>query len=133
MDNSLWAITLNQTAEERLEERVASIADYLAQTYRGEQWQVLDLDATGKCGGKLTLELNEAEKLYLPSCDLLTVLTEEGQVIELEAAILVNQQPLFKIIIQDGVSADVLGRGKLLPSQVLGEYKTSDPQLFLWN
>jgi hypothetical protein len=133
MDSSPWAVTLNQTTEERLEERVASIANYLSKTYSDGQWQVLDLDATGEWGGKLTLKLNEAEKLYLPPSDFLAILTEKGQVIELEAAILVAQQPLFKIIVQDGNSVDVLGRGNLLHSNVLGAYQTSEPQLFLWN
>ena len=133
MKSSLWAITLSQTSEERLEERVASIADYLAKTYKDSQWQILDLDATGKCGGRLTLQLNKEDKLYLPSSDFLAVLAEDGQVIDLEAAILVNKQPLFKIIIQDGSSVDVLGKGRLLPSDVLGAYRASDPKLFLWN
>jgi hypothetical protein len=133
MDSSPWAVTLNQTTEERLEERVASIANYLSKTYSDGQWQVLDLDATGECGGKLTLKLNEVEKLHLLPSDFLEVLTEEGQIIDLEAAILVAQQPLFKIIIQDGNSVDVLGRGNLPPSNVLGAYQTSEPQLFLWN
>jgi hypothetical protein len=133
MKSSLWAITLSQTSKERLEDRVALIADYLAKTYKDSQWQILELDATGKWGGRLTLQLNDEEKLYLPSSDFLAVLTEDGQVIDLEAAILVNGQPLFKIIIQDGSLVDVLGKGNLLPSDVLGLHKTSDPKLFLWN
>ncbi|NJR62810.1 MAG: hypothetical protein HC769_30905 [Cyanobacteria bacterium CRU_2_1] len=133
MKSSLWAITLSQTSKERLEDRVALIADYLAKTYKDSQWQILELDATGKWGGELTLQLNDEDKLYLPSPDFLTVLTEDGQVIDLEAAVLVNDQPLFKIIIQDGSSVDVLGKGNLLPSDVLGSYKASDPKLFLWN
>ncbi|MBW4687092.1 MAG: hypothetical protein KME40_18785 [Komarekiella atlantica HA4396-MV6] len=133
MKNSLWAITLNQTSEERLEERVTSIVVYLAKTYKDCQWQVSDLDATGKYGGRLTLQLNDEEQVYLPSSDFLVILTEDGQVIDLEAVMLVNSQPIFKILIQDGSSVDVLGQGKLLPSEVLGEYEPSDPKLFLWN
>ncbi|MCU7244156.1 MAG: hypothetical protein GPJ15_09750 [Microcystis aeruginosa G11-06] len=133
MKTSLWAITLSQASEERLEDRVALIADYLGKTYKDSQWQILELDATGKWGGKLTFQLNDEEKLYLPYPDFLAILTEDGQVIDLEAAILVNDQPQFKIIIQDGSSVDVLGKGNLLPSEVLGSYKTSDPKLFLWN
>ena len=37
MKSSSWAITLSYTSEERLEERVSSIADYLAKTYRDSQ------------------------------------------------------------------------------------------------
>ncbi|MBE9104907.1 hypothetical protein IQ229_08110 [Nostoc cf. edaphicum LEGE 07299] len=133
MKSSLWAITLSQTSEESLEERVASIADYLAKTYKDGQWQISDLDATGKHGGRLTLQLNDEEQLYLPSSEFLAVLKENGQVIDLDAAMLISRQPLFKIIIQDGSSVDILGKGKLLPSDVLGAYKTSEPKLFLWN
>jgi hypothetical protein len=133
MDSNLWAVTLNPTTKERLEERVASIADYLSKTYSEGLWQVFDLDATGEGGSRLTSKLNEEEKIYLRSSDFLNVLTEKGQVIDLEAAILVAQQPLFKIIVQDGTSVDVLGRGNLLPSGVLGAYEPSEPRLFLWN
>jgi hypothetical protein len=133
MKNSSWAVTLNQTPEERLEERVVSIADHLARAYKDSQWQVSDLDATGKYGGRLTLQLNKEEQLDLPSSDFLTMLKEDGQVIDLEAVMLVNKKPLFKILIQDGSSVDVLGRGELLPSSVLGEYEAVDPKLFLWN
>jgi hypothetical protein len=133
MKSSSWAITLSQTSEERIEERVTSITDYLAKTYADGQWQVSDLDATGKRGGKLTLQLNDKEYLNLPPSEFLAVLKEEGQVIDLEAAMMINRQPLFKIIIQDGSSVDLLGKGDLLPSGVLGAYETSDPKLFLWN
>jgi hypothetical protein len=133
MKSSSWAITLSQTSEERIEERVTSITDYLAKTYADGQWQVSDLDATGKRGGKLTLQLNDKEYLNLPPSEFLAVLKEEGQVIDLEAALMINRQPLFKIIIQDGSSVDLLGKGDLLPSGVLGAYETSDPKLFLWN
>ena len=133
MKSSSWAITLSQNSEERIEERVASITDYLAKEYESSQWQISDLDATGKRGGRLTLQLNEEDKLCLSSSDLLIILTEDGQVIDLEVAIIVDKKPLFKIIIQDGSSVDILGKGTLLPSNVTGVYKTSEPKLFLWN
>jgi hypothetical protein len=132
MKSSLWAITLSQTCEENLEKRVALIADYLIKTYKDAQWQISDLDATGKQGFMLTLQLNDEEQLYLSSSEFLAILKEDGQVINLDAAMLLSRQPLFKIIIQDGSSVDILGKGKLLPSDVLGAYQTSDPKLFLW-
>lgn len=133
MKSGPWALTLNQTSEEPLEERVTSVVNYLSRAYEDCQWQVSDLDATGKFGGELTLRLNDGDRPYLKSADLLAVLTEDGQVIDLEVAILVNRQPLFKIIIQDGSSVDILGKGMLLPIDVLGDYRTSDPKIFLWN
>jgi hypothetical protein len=74
------------------------------------------------------LQLNDEEQLYLSSSEFLAILKEDGQVIDLDAAMLLSRQPLFKIIIQDGSSVDILGRGKLLPSDVLGAYQTSDPK-----
>lgn len=133
MNKELWAITLCQPTQGNLENGVALIADYFARTYQDCQWQVLDLDATGKDGGRLTLELNAKKQLYLSSSELLSILQEDGQVIDLDAALWINRQPLFKIIIQDGTSVDVLGTGELPPQDVLGVYQTSDPRLFLWD
>ncbi|MEZ2235621.1 hypothetical protein [Microcoleus sp.] len=44
----------------------------------------------------------------LSSSDLLSVLKEEDQVIELDATLLKDGDELFKIMMRDGVSVDVL-------------------------
>ena len=57
---------------------------------------------------------------------------EEGQVIELDATLIQSQQSLFKIIVRDGISIDVLGTEKILPKEILGNYCLVDSNLFLW-
>ncbi|HLO46972.1 MAG TPA: hypothetical protein VK211_00890, partial [Kamptonema sp.] len=129
-----WAITLCYEKQEKLEPRVAQIIEYLALNCElPNEWMIADLDATGKCGDRLTKKGNNQEGLcLLSSADLLSVLNEEGQVIELDASLVQNGDELFKILIRDGVSVDLLGSGEVLPLSVLGKYVTVDKSLFLW-
>jgi len=62
----------------------------------------------------------------------LEVMTEEGQVIELDASLVKDDEELFKILIRDGVSIDLLGSGEMMPLTVLGKYVYVDKELFLW-
>lgn len=128
-----WAITLCYEEQEKLEPRVAQIIEYLAQNCElPNQWIIGDIDATGRCGDQLTKKGNNEEVLRLSSADLLSVLKEEGQVIELDARLVQNGDEVFKILIRDGVSVDVLGSGDVMPLTVLGKYVTVDKSFFLW-
>jgi hypothetical protein len=128
-----WAITLCYEEQEKLEPRVAQIIEYLAQNCElPNQWSIADIDATGRCGDRLTKKGNNEEVLRLSSADLLSVLNEEGQVIELDASLVQNGDEVFKILIRDGVSVDVLGSGEVMPLTVLGKYVTVDKSFFLW-
>ncbi|XZN89099.1 MAG: hypothetical protein ACM65M_15605 [Microcoleus sp.] len=128
-----WAITLCYEEQEKLEPRVAQIIEYLAQNCElPNQWIIADIDATGRCGDQLTKKGNNEEVLRLSSSDLLSVLKEEGQVIELDASLVQNGDEVFKILIRDGVSVDVLGSGDVMPLTVLGKYVTVDKSFFLW-
>ncbi|MDQ2098013.1 MAG: hypothetical protein QQW96_10240 [Tychonema bourrellyi B0820] len=128
-----WAITLCYEEQEKLEPRVAQIIEYLAQNCDlPNQWIIADIDATGRCGDQLTKKGNNEEVLRLSSADLLSVLKEEGQVIELDARLVQNGHEVFKILIRDGVSVDVLGSGDVMPLTVLGKYVTVDKSFFLW-
>ncbi|MFB8797689.1 MAG: hypothetical protein U7126_26435 [Microcoleus sp.] len=128
-----WAITLCYEEQEKLEPRVAQIIEYLAQNCElPNQWIVADIDATGRCGDQLTKKGNNEEVLRLSSADLLSVLKEEGQVIELDASLVQNGDEVFKILIRDGVSVDVLGSADVMPLTVLGKYVTVDKSFFLW-
>ncbi|HBL15073.1 MAG TPA: hypothetical protein DD379_27510 [Cyanobacteria bacterium UBA11162] len=127
-----WAITLCCDDEEKLELRVANLVQYLAQNNQPNQWIVSDIDATGNCGDQLTSRCNHEGLLYLPSTEFLTVFREDGQVIDLEATLAQNDRELFKILVQDGVSIDVLGFGDLPPLTVLGKYVSVDVALFMW-
>lgn len=128
-----WAITLCYDEQEKLEPRVAKIIEYLALNCESpNQWMIADIDATGSYGDRLTKKGNNQEVLCLYTADLLSVLNEEGQVIELDASLVENGDELFKILIRDGVSVDVLGSGDVMPLRVLGKYVTVDKSLFLW-
>lgn len=126
-----WAVTLSYEQQEKLENRVARIVEYLAKDYQQSKWIISDIDATGSCGNKVTSLSNDEGVVYLSSQELLDVLREDGQVIELEAT-LVTDKELCKILVQDGVSVDVLGIGNIPPLVVLGKYTLVDVNLFMW-
>lgn len=128
-----WAVTLSCSETEKLEARVAEIVTYLANNYNGtHQWVIADIEATGSYGHSLTQLGNSEEIFLLSSKELLNFLHSEGQAMELEASLVANGEELYKIIIRDGVSIDVLGSNELLPAKVLGDYITSDRSLFMW-
>jgi hypothetical protein len=128
-----WAVTLSSEPEEKLESRVVKILDYLLKTNQlfPNQWVINLIDATGQYGDKLTQEQNHKDIIPLSTSDLLQLLAEEGQVIEIEATLMNNEEELLKIIIQDGASIDVLGSGAIFPISVLGNYQTVDRAMFL--
>lgn len=125
-----WAVTLSYEQQEKLENRVARIVEYLAKDYQ-HQWILSDIDATGSRGDKVTSHSNDEGVVYLSSQELLEVLREEGQVIELEATLITDRE-LCKILVQDGVSVDVLGIGNIPSLVVLGKYTLVDVNLFMW-
>ncbi|MEA5509477.1 hypothetical protein VB715_06845 [Crocosphaera sp. UHCC 0190] len=127
-----WAVTLCYKQTEKLEDRIAVIIQYLDKIYPNDQWNILDIDATGKMGNQLTQCINNEETLLLSSAELLQILTEEGQVIDLEISLINQGQEIIKIFVEDGVSIDVLGVAILLPTEIFGEYKIVDSHQFLW-
>lgn len=126
-----WAVTLCCEAEEKLELRVAKIVEYLDKTYLLKQWAISDIEATGSYGNCLTARCNNLEIFQVSTCDLLEVMREEGQVIELDASLIKDGEELFKILIRDGVSIDVLGSGEMMPLTILGKYVYVDKELFM--
>ncbi|MEG3934617.1 hypothetical protein QT990_25755 [Microcoleus sp. T3_B1] len=127
-----WAVTLCCEAEEKLELRVAKILEYLDKNYLLKQWAISDIEATGSYGNCLTARCNNEEIIRVSTSDLLEVMREEGQVIELDASSIKDEGELFKILIRDGVSIDVLGSGEMMPLRVLGKYVYVDEELFMW-
>ncbi len=132
MNQTTWVVTLNYNKQERLEDRVANIVNYMAQQYPNAQWHIFNIDATRIEGDRLTHYGNIHSTFTIFSQDLLTLLQEEGQVIELDVSLIDCQQELLKISIRDGISVDVLGVEKCLPKSVLGDYFVNDASLFLW-
>ena len=127
-----WAVTLCCEEEEKLELRVAKILEYLDKNYVLKQWEISDIEATGSYGNCLTARCNDREIFQVSTADLLEVMTEEGQVIELDASLVKDDEELFKILIRDGVSIDLLGSGEMMPLTVLGKYVYVDKELFMW-
>lgn len=127
-----WAVTLCCEAEEKLELRVAKILEYLDKNYLLNQWEISDIEATGSYGNCLTARCNNEEILQVSTSDLLEVMREEGQVIELDASLIKDDEELFKLLIRDGVSIDVLASGEMMPLTVLGKYVYVDKELFMW-
>jgi hypothetical protein len=127
-----WAVTLCCEAEEKLEWRVAKILEYLDKNYLLKQWVISDIEATGSYGNCLTARCNNEKIFQVSTADLLEVMREEGQVIELDASLIKDDEELFKILIRDGVSIDLLGSGEMMPLTVLGKYVYVDKELFMW-
>ena len=132
MNPNQWAATLRYTEKEKLEDRVAVVVEYLAKHYPFSQWVISDIDATGRHGGSLTRRLNNEGSLCLSSAKLLDILREDGQVIDLDAALVKDDREFFRILVRDGVSVDTLGTGNPLPSSALGNYDEVKADLFLW-
>lgn len=128
-----WAVTLFCKDSEKLESRASKIVAYLAKEFKlNYSWVISDIDATGEVGDRLTQEGNHLGNLQLTVSEMLALLQEDGQVIELSATLVENHQELFKVLIRDGGSIDVLGTGELLPKAILGDYVMCDRALFLW-
>ncbi len=128
-----WAVTLSLNPREILENRICVIVNYLSKCYPNGYWKLLEMDATGSLGNQLTHSLNKSQIVTLSFLELLRVLKEEGQVIDLDISFIYREQELIKILVQDGVSVDILGRGEILPIKILGDYQKVDINLFLWN
>jgi hypothetical protein len=126
-----WAITLLFNSQEKLEHRLFEIVIYLVHYYFLDKCRISDLDATGNLGDQLTNEINHKTFIHLFSREFLNLLHQEGQIIELEATLMEKEQELFKIIIRDGISVDILGSGKMIPRHILGDFISLDPELFL--
>jgi hypothetical protein len=132
MKSEKWAVTLTLEPQERLEIRLARIVEYLAHHYPRvlTLWEFSDLDATGFLGDRWTTELNEKEYIRV-TWEKFLVLLKEGQIIELEARLIDRPKKSVEIIVRDGFSVDVLGSGITIPDQILGNFISVDPALFL--
>ena len=125
-----WAVTLRLTDSETLEGRAAPIVEYLAKHEGHIRWMVKDLDATGSLGGNLTQRVNQDRVLFILSAQLLDVLKEDGQIIELAASWIRDDDEILRIIIRDGRSIDILGTGHRIPPAVLGDHSDEDVGMF---
>ena len=124
------AFTLVIQPEEKIENRVYIIVNYLAKTYLESQWLITEIDATGLLGNRLTSILNKQENITNSSSDFLQLLQEEGQILDLEATLVKNSQEIITVFIRDGYSVDILGVTELLLVNVLNNCIQVDANLF---
>ncbi|AFW93232.1 MULTISPECIES: hypothetical protein [Nostocales] len=124
------AFTLVIQPEEKIENRVYIIVNYLAKTYLESQWLITEIDATGLLGNRLTSILNNQENTTISSSDFLQLLQEEGQILDLEATLVKSSQEIITVFIRDGYSVDILGVTELLPVNVLNNCIRVDANLF---
>ncbi|MEG4915065.1 MULTISPECIES: hypothetical protein [unclassified Microcoleus] len=124
-------MTLCCKAEQKLELRVAKIVECFDQNYLLKQWEISDSEATGRYGNCFTTRCNNQEIFQVSTSDLLEVMREEGQVIELDASLIKDDEELFNILIRDGLSIDLLGSGEMMPLTVLRKYVYVDKELFM--
>ena len=124
------AFTLVIQPEEKIDNRVYIIVNYLAKTYLESQWLITEIDATGLLGNRLTSILNNQENTTISSSDFLQLLQEEGQILDLEATLVKSSQEIITVFIRDGYSVDILGVTELLPVNVLNNCIQVDANLF---
>lgn len=125
-----WVISLLMRQDERIENRVLKIVEYLTKTFNISMVEIRDLDATGFLGNKYTHLLNEQGWFSISKEDIIELLSEEGQLIDCEVKFLIEKN-FYSIIINDGNIVDILSDYKRLPDQVVGLFKEEDPSYYL--
>jgi hypothetical protein len=124
-----WAIELTISDQDTIEQRLQPILGYISSTNKIMNIQMKDIDATGKIGDLLTKKLNLKQgPLTVEANDLNSLITEEGQIFELD--LLLKSDSDYRIIIRSCGSIDILGNGKLLPAEIIGEHEVLDIKLF---
>ncbi|MGH3024421.1 MAG: hypothetical protein ACRDNI_12250 [Gaiellaceae bacterium] len=127
-----WALTLRQQPGEELESRLARIVRFLSEIYPRGRVLVSDFEATGPLGDELTQRLDAVEEIEISALDLIGICEGAGQVIELDATLTDGGDDAIRLIVRDGTSVDVLGKGSRLPKEVVGAHDAVDPRLFGW-
>jgi len=124
-----WAVTLILNKDEEVESRLKRIVEFILSTESFQELQLTEIDATGPVGNKFTKVLNQQEKLGVSAEELLELLSEDGQVLELDGVLKTNKQ-MYRIIIRRGSDIDVIGDGKRLNSQIIGRNKSIDASMY---
>lgn len=114
------------TESEKLEQRIWKLIKYIVGVQKKIEICVSYVDATGKYGNELTQKLNDHFELIITSENLFELLNEDGQVIEGDFKISLNNKVIVKIEISDGRYVDVYEDGFEFPDHVLGKYKIRD-------
>ena len=97
------------------------------------QWRISQIDATGTYGDSLTQAVNAGGMPVLTQAELLGLLTEDGQVFELQADGVTDAGKLFtRVLISDGGYLDWMGFGRPTEEADIGEHKIQPCELFNW-
>ena len=120
----IWAATLKLEPEEKLEDRVITLVEYLRDTLKVDSWTLRDIETNGTLGTKLSQNIFKQGFDLLHEEEFLELLSLE-QVLELE--IKTNNTAHFhiglvKLIIRDGASIDIISSLKI-PKKVLGDFE----------
>jgi hypothetical protein len=123
-----WVKNLLISENETIEQRIRTILEYIFTTYASDGGLVMDIDATGKFGDRLTRRINNKEEIRLSKDEILSLVNEDGQIIELN--LLIDSPPKFQILVIDGNDIDIIGDEEL-PVEVLGKHSDGDLTQYL--
>ena len=119
---------------EKDEEPATRLAKLIASIRRDSlQWRIDQIDATGNYGNSLTQSVNAGAIPVLTHTELLGLLTENGQVFELQADGVTDTGRLStRVLISDGGHLDWMGFGNPTEQGDLGEFRLQSCELFNW-
>jgi RNA binding exosome subunit len=113
-----WAISLILSETESIENRLHGVVAHIISQMEVAEILVTDIDATGVLGNQLTIVLNEQNSISITLKDLLAMLTEDGQIFDLDLHL--RSLCEYRFIISDGNFLDILGTAEKLPLSVTG-------------
>jgi hypothetical protein len=125
-----WAISLILSDNEIIERRLEKIVSYVIMNNQIEHIFLYDIDATGYMGNQMTQRLNVVKEMFkIGDNDLSALITEEGQIFELD--LILKNSHEYRFIVRDGCFLDIVSDGPQLPDLILGLYEELDINLYL--
>jgi hypothetical protein len=124
-----WAVKLKFNEFERNEDRLLAICRDINIGVLKIAWFVSGLEATGKYGVMLSDENFNSEKVQITFTDVYQLLTEDGQVIEMQLEACCMNKSIF-VIIQDGCYVNVVNNGISFDKDKLGDFEYEDFNLW---
>lgn len=126
-----FAVSLTLEKDEEPATRLAKLVVNICRN--GVRWRINQIDATGTYGNSLTEAVNVGGVPVLTQTELLGLLSEDGQVFELQADGLSDTGGLFtRVLISDGCYLDWMGFGNPSDKGDIGEHKLQSCELFNW-
>jgi|GEM_PF-1422275 len=124
-----WIISLTLDAGDSIEKRLESVLDYIFDKDENIKVFVSDIEATGTIGDSLTRKSDQNREGFDSSKDeLLSVVSEQGQIFELEAYF--SNSKKFIVIVRDGGLIDFLGDNNKPSTEDVGPYIEGDLEQF---